>query len=82
MNKSLVQLKNFFFGSIVISIVVKLTGKQELNWFESNRILGTLRPKTKCTNVSIPNHVLFQWTRNNSLTVTVKLWKACGFLVG
>jgi hypothetical protein len=70
-----------FFGSIVISIAVKRTVKKELNWFENNGVLGTLRPKTKCTNVSIPNHVLFKSTRSNSTTITVKLWKAYGFLV-
>ena len=62
----------------VISIDVKLTGKQELNWFENNRILGTLRPKTMRTNISIPSHVLFQSTRNNSRAVTVNLWEAYG----
>ena len=35
----------------MISIDVKLTGKQELNWFENNRILGTLRPNMKCTGL-------------------------------
>jgi len=58
MNQIPVEL-NFFY-SIEISIGVILTGKQELNWIEDNRILVTSRTKTKCTNVSIPHHVLFK----------------------